>query len=1312
MIVSLSLLCTHSLRRLLLVLLLMMMSSAAAAQQTPAVRIVNRGMSEADLERVFESLEESRIPSGLLVDQVAALIDPTLFDGTPQAPPATVDEWRQLYHQLSRSGIGRGRRAHARGGRTVPELPSIDQVNAVAERHLAAGLVPLAVLNTPFARIKSDAFDRGRLSVQNGRIREARRRGPSAYDTHHAFAVTAFDVRAESRSVRFVIPSELSFSRGTRGASTFRVDFGDGLGDREVRAGDVVEVEYDEGGLKEISFSAEYNGQTYVAATTLEVSTASIPTPDLVWSGQRAQRGYAGGRAGYSAYFFYGQGNTAPTRPVVFVEGFDPYYQDPANRRTWEDIYEILLQEDFVSRLRALGYDAVIMKLDNATDYVQRNAFALEHLLRRLRGAVPAGEKSIVVGPSMGGLIGRYALSYMERHGIPHNVRLFASLDAPQQAANFPLGVQFFLEFNDGDSELAAQGKAAVNSVAARQMLAYQYQSFPKEDPLRTQLVQELSNLGYPATRNIAIANGSGAGQSQLGDASVGHREMRPGDKIVEYRYRSWYIALDGDVWALPDKTPETQIFEGLKNVVGPHYRAQNVYVSGTLPYDNAPGGSRGTQKEIADSQTPYGDIKTSFPDHSWIPTVSALDLETPVLSYNVSVDAAGLTRKAPAGKRSSAHFDAILYPEQNEPHVFANVENVDFLLGEIDTHFRSTRTIAEARTFNIGQDVTVADGARITFTKPVSMAAGVRFSLGTGARLYFKGPVTALGTEAERIVFERLAGGAWDHLDLHANGNVFEYTTLDGGTKTVEVRSRNNVFRNCVFVNGWRGVSSNYAAAGGRSSFALEHSIVAGNGTVGIVAYHSDPTIEHTTIRDNGQAGLWLTDAFLRVFHRSVVMNNGRTQASRSGIEVMAGGYVGFLAPDLMRGYTRVEGNAWHEVYISPNSNGAVLGYLGYGGHNAVFDTNEGSSAATEMLLRNTLSEPIYADATFWGGFYPGSQDISGPVLRGTVLYQDPTSGTPSLGAPLLAARSAEEFSAAGSATGRGREGLRNRMAELRSQLQRETPTEQVEALLHELFVLQQLDHDDRLGERAANRSIRAEWRMKLDRGKGQQRRATPVQASIRRGAEVAALLEVRETLLDERYEDAAMLIEDALPHISQPGIRRTLLLEHVAVLEHEGRFGEALALLDEATASVADEEPAELYDIIRMALNERLSSSQGDVVSISYPGAAEGANSSVAAQDGLPEGVMLGSGHPNPFNPLTTMPYYLGRRAHVRIDVHDVLGRRVAVLVDRPHEAGEYSAQFDAGPLPSGVYLVRALIRTDHGVPQVLTRKVTLMK
>ncbi len=90
------------------------------------------------------------------------------------------------------------------------------------------------------------------------------------------------------------------------------------------------------------------------------------------------------------------------------------------------------------------------------------------------------------------------------------------------------------------------------------------------------------------------------------------------------------------------------------------------------------------------------------------------------------------------------------------------------------------------------------------------------------------------------------------------------------------------------------------------------------------------------------------------------------------------------------------------------------------------------------------------------------------------------------------------------------------------------------------------------------------------------------------------------------------------------------------------------------------------------------------------------------------VPKQIALAQNYPNPFNPTTTITFTLDRAQVVRLAVYDLLGREVAVPVERqPQPAGTFRVAFDASGLPSGLYLYR--METEHGA---LTRKMTLVQ
>lgn len=67
------------------------------------------------------------------------------------------------------------------------------------------------------------------------------------------------------------------------------------------------------------------------------------------------------------------------------------------------------------------------------------------------------------------------------------------------------------------------------------------------------------------------------------------------------------------------------------------------------------------------------------------------------------------------------------------------------------------------------------------------------------------------------------------------------------------------------------------------------------------------------------------------------------------------------------------------------------------------------------------------------------------------------------------------------------------------------------------------------------------------------------------------------------------------------------------------------------------------------------------------------------------------LQQNHPNPFNPLTSLPFSLGLDGHVTAQILDESGRVVARLLDQPMQHGRYTIDWDATGYPSGIYYFR---------------------
>ena len=84
-------------------------------------------------------------------------------------------------------------------------------------------------------------------------------------------------------------------------------------------------------------------------------------------------------------------------------------------------------------------------------------------------------------------------------------------------------------------------------------------------------------------------------------------------------------------------------------------------------------------------------------------------------------------------------------------------------------------------------------------------------------------------------------------------------------------------------------------------------------------------------------------------------------------------------------------------------------------------------------------------------------------------------------------------------------------------------------------------------------------------------------------------------------------------------------------------------------------------------------------------------------------PNDISLKGAYPNPFNPTTTISYTLSRPFYVRLEVFDLLGKRVRVLEQGFRAAGEHEVTFDAERLSAGIYFVK-LTTGSHSQTQMM--------
>ena len=70
-------------------------------------------------------------------------------------------------------------------------------------------------------------------------------------------------------------------------------------------------------------------------------------------------------------------------------------------------------------------------------------------------------------------------------------------------------------------------------------------------------------------------------------------------------------------------------------------------------------------------------------------------------------------------------------------------------------------------------------------------------------------------------------------------------------------------------------------------------------------------------------------------------------------------------------------------------------------------------------------------------------------------------------------------------------------------------------------------------------------------------------------------------------------------------------------------------------------------------------------------------------------PNSYSLSQNYPNPFNPTTNINFSIAKASNVKLVIYNILGQKVATLINNFMSAGTYTYQFNAGNFASGVYI-----------------------
>jgi hypothetical protein len=597
----------------------------------------------AQINQLRAQASPASVPGGLL-----AWWGRTDFpDGSSPAPALTQRQWEGAYVLLQRAALAPG------------ILPPLYAVQGLTSAFRPDGPLPIAVASLRLAACRPAFRDAVLAAATKGSALtpplpslgdciQPARAFLAAGLLHDQWGLDQPVFR--SRVVTYLLDERFFITTpGDPLPDLIELDPADGSGARPIAFGESRVAAYPRGATPVATLRCRYGASVLEARFTVPLGDQpAAPAPDQTWSlyGPPFNTG--------KAYVYLGAGHDALTNPLIVSEGFPGGYP-------YDYSYDLLNQHGTLEALRTSGYDVILLSYDNGLDLIQNNAQVAVACIQQALAATKA--PLVVGGVSMGGLVTRYALAFMESHGMPHRTRIYFSVDTPHRGAYTSIGDQWFAHYYAPALAEAAAFAMLLDSPSNQQfVMRWLHGDSTQASPLHEGLLEQLRYLGnYPQQpRRLAIACGAGDGV----------RDLAPHQPLLSWN-GSPFVGLQ--LWSLPEGEEPDVIAKGYCFVTDPS-AAGTLTGASRYSWEGAPGGRNVYNRDAAMMAAGLGCGAVSDPvgRSCSVPTVSALDLD---LSPFVPVP--------PPASGASPFHDYTCSPS-NVPHLMLTPETSAWLLAKL----------------------------------------------------------------------------------------------------------------------------------------------------------------------------------------------------------------------------------------------------------------------------------------------------------------------------------------------------------------------------------------------------------------------------------------------------------------------------------------------------------------------------------------------------------------------------------------------------------------------------------------------------
>lgn len=511
----------------------------------------------SDINQKFSLLEKNRIPNHILLDYGFDLIDVSQFDGVLRSTNyLDIERYNLIYNTMVSSATQLNVSGIESPQQELTEWKNLQkQQNTNAKLNNKASIVLNGLLFN-YSKININALSNNKIGVVNDKYDDKYINGiwQNPYDSILSFAIVSPVFAISKSNVEVKLPTTLWHSNTA--ITAIAIDFGNNTGYKNLSNGSLATTNYTATGVYTWTYRVRLSNGQYkycrqkVKVTQVDTNSnvqARNPNCPLQEEFITATKSYQGVFGSATLQIAYGSANCTMQKPLIVAEGLDTGLLgqgDGFGDNTIFGFFQSIFQsgsnqlENLTINNTAVDYDIVYVNWDNGTDFIQRNAYVLEEVIKWVndqKALAGSTEPNVVLGQSMGGLIARYALKDMENDtNLDHDTSLYISHDAPHQGAHLPLGilhmgrhvVNEFIQTPLGNISIPVNGAGSyglatiddlLDAPAVNQMLINNVDTNGNRTNTAHNAWQtELQAMGYPQqTRNIALSNASHCASGQ-----------------------------------------------------------------------------------------------------------------------------------------------------------------------------------------------------------------------------------------------------------------------------------------------------------------------------------------------------------------------------------------------------------------------------------------------------------------------------------------------------------------------------------------------------------------------------------------------------------------------------------------------------------------------------------------------------------------------------------------------------------------------------------------------------------------------------